>query len=46
MVHSGMFTSFLFEPSFGVVDLAQNTVNALGGWDNAGTASSLQKGVG
>ncbi|CAN7717639.1 aromatic alcohol reductase [Caballeronia sp. LjRoot29] len=33
IVSTGMFTSFLFEPSFGVVDLAQNTVNALGSWD-------------
>jgi len=27
IVSTGMFTSFLFEPSFGVVDLAQNTVH-------------------
>jgi NmrA-like family len=35
IVSTGMFTSFLFEPTFGVVDLAHNTVNALGSWDNA-----------
>ncbi len=35
-----MFTSFLFEPSFGVVDLAQNTVHALGNWDNAVTITT------
>jgi uncharacterized protein YbjT (DUF2867 family) len=35
IVSTGMFTSFLFEPVFGVVDLAQNTVSALGSWDNA-----------
>jgi hypothetical protein len=35
-----MFTSFLFEPSFGVVDLAQNTVHALGSWDTAVTVTT------
>jgi NmrA-like family len=34
VVSTGMFTSFLFEPAFGVVDLAANTVHALGSWDN------------
>lgn len=34
IVSTGMFTSFLFEPAFGVVHLAANTVNALGKWDN------------
>lgn len=34
IVSTGMFTSFLFEPAFGVVDLAANTVHALGSWDN------------
>jgi hypothetical protein len=33
IVSAGMFTSFLFEPDFGVVDLTTNTVNALGSWD-------------
>ncbi|MFJ7793734.1 aromatic alcohol reductase [Pseudomonas sp. NPDC096950] len=32
IVSTGMFTSFLFEPSFGVVDLANSTVHALGDW--------------
>ncbi|QIE26091.1 NmrA-like family protein (plasmid) [Caballeronia sp. SBC1] len=40
IVSTGMFTSFLFEPSFGVVDLGQNTVNALGSWDNAVTVTT------
>lgn len=40
IVSTGMFTSFLFEPSFGVVDLAQNTVNALGSWDTAVTVTT------
>lgn len=34
IVSTGMFTSFLFEPSFGVVDLDNNRVNALGSWEN------------
>jgi hypothetical protein len=34
-----MFTSFLLEPSFGVVDLAAQTVNALGSLDNAVTVT-------
>ena len=37
-----MFTSFLFEPSFGVVDLAGNTVHALGSWDNAVTVTTAE----
>jgi len=40
IVSTGMFTSFLFEPSFGVVDLGRNTVNALGSWDNAVTVTT------
>lgn len=34
IVSTGMFTSFLFEPSFGVVDLEKGRVHALGSWDN------------
>jgi hypothetical protein len=40
IVSTGMFTSFLFEPSFGVVDLARNAVHALGSWDNAVTVTT------
>ena len=40
IVSTGMFTSFLFEPAFGVVDLAENTVHALGGWDTAVTVTT------
>ena len=40
IVSTGMFTSFLFEPSFGVVDLAQNTVHALGSWETAVTVTT------
>lgn len=40
IVSTGMFTSFLFEPSFGVVDLANGTIHALGGWDTAVTVTT------
>jgi hypothetical protein len=40
IVSTGMFTSFLFEPAFGVVDLARRTVHALGSWDNAVTVTT------
>lgn len=40
IVSTGMFTSYLFEPSFGVVALAQNTVHALGSWDTAVTVTT------
>ena len=40
LISTGLFTSFLFEPSFGVVDLAQNVVHALGSWDNAVTVTA------
>ncbi|MBI0326825.1 aromatic alcohol reductase [Burkholderia plantarii] len=40
IVSTGMFTSFLFEPSFGVVDLAARRINALGGRDNAVTLTT------
>ncbi len=40
IVSTGMFTSFLFEPFFGVVDLAQNTVRALGSLDTAVTVTT------
>jgi hypothetical protein len=40
IVSTGMFTSFLFEPSFGVVDLAENIVHALGSWDTAVTLTT------
>ncbi|MGW9063508.1 aromatic alcohol reductase [Achromobacter animicus] len=42
IVSTGMFTSFLFEPAFGVVDLAANTVNALGSLDNAVTLTTAE----
>ncbi|CAA9331521.1 Putative oxidoreductase [uncultured Leptolyngbya sp.] len=40
IISTGIFTSFLFEPSFGVVDLAQNSIHALGSWDTAVTVTT------
>lgn len=40
IVSTGMFTSFLFVPEFGVVDLPNNTVHALGSWDTAVTVTT------
>ena len=42
IVSTGMFTSFLFEPLFGVVDLSQNTVRALGSWENSVTVTTAE----
>ncbi len=40
IVSAGMFTSFLFEPAFGVVDTSTRTVHALGSWDTAVTLTT------
>ncbi|QGY32321.1 aromatic alcohol reductase [Pantoea cypripedii] len=40
IVSTGMFTSFLFEPAFDVVNLTQKTINALGGWETQVTVTS------
>jgi len=40
IISTGMFTSFLFDPGFGVVDLNNNTVHALGSWDTAVTVTT------
>ncbi|KAJ5091001.1 hypothetical protein N7532_009685 [Penicillium argentinense] len=40
IVSTGMFTSFLFEPSFGVVDLKNQRVNALGSLANRVTVTT------
>ena len=40
IVSTGMFTSFLFEPAFDVVNLANKTLHALGGWDTQVTVTS------
>lgn len=40
IISTGMFTSFLFEPTFGVVDLARDEIHALGSWDNRVTVTA------
>lgn len=40
IVSTGMFTSFLFEPWFGVVDVDKGTVCALGSWENRVTLTT------
>lgn len=40
IVSTGMFTSFLFEPAFDVVDLERGTVHGLGGWDTRVTVTT------
>ena len=40
VISTGMFTSFLFEPIFGVVDLEKNVVNALGSLDTEVTLTT------
>jgi hypothetical protein len=42
IVSTGMFTSFLFEKTFGVVDLDQPAVRALGDWDNSATVTTAE----
>ncbi|KAK5155062.1 hypothetical protein LTS14_006017 [Recurvomyces mirabilis] len=40
IVSTGIFTSFLFEPAFGVVNAREHTVTALGSWNNELTVTS------
>ncbi|EPL8002653.1 aromatic alcohol reductase [Klebsiella aerogenes] len=40
IVSTGMFTSFLFEPAFDVVNLSEKTIKALGGWETQVTVTS------
>ncbi|WVQ75153.1 hypothetical protein IAR50_004762 [Cryptococcus sp. DSM 104548] len=40
IVSTGLFTSFLFEPGFGVVDLVGGVARALGKWENSVTVTS------
>ena len=40
IVSTGMFTSFLFASSFGLVDLHEGRVHALGSWDNRLTVTT------
>jgi hypothetical protein len=40
IVSTGMFTSFVFEEAFGVVDWEKGVVRALGGWENKVTLTT------
>jgi len=40
IISTGIFTSFLFHPPFGVVDVPGRTVHALGSWDTAVTVTT------
>lgn len=40
IVSTGMFTSFLFEPAFGLVDLQAGIVRGLGSWDTRVTVTT------
>lgn len=40
IISTGMFTSFVFEPSFGVVDIPSSRVTALGSWENRVTLTT------
>ncbi|MGK5025388.1 aromatic alcohol reductase [Janthinobacterium sp. RB2R34] len=40
IVSTGMFTSFLFEPAFGLVDLTAEVVRGLGSWDTKVTVTT------
>lgn len=40
IISTGMFTSYLFEPFFGILDLEKKSVNAIGGWDTAVTLTT------
>ncbi|KAG2417524.1 hypothetical protein HFD88_008743 [Aspergillus terreus] len=40
IISTGMFTSFLFEPSFGVVNIKEGTICALGSWENRVTVTT------
>jgi hypothetical protein len=40
IVSTGMFTSFLFEPAFDVVNLQRGTIHGLGSWDTKVTVTT------
>lgn len=42
IVSTGIFISFLFEPSFGLVNAERDLVTGIGNWDNEITATSPQ----
>ncbi len=40
IVSRGMFTSYFFEPFFGILDLEKKSINAIGGWETAVTLTT------
>lgn len=42
IVSVGVFTSFLLQPAFGMVDIPKRTVRAVGGWDREITATTAE----
>ncbi|KAL3459033.1 hypothetical protein BJX64DRAFT_301573 [Aspergillus heterothallicus] len=42
IISTGMFMSFLFEPTFGVVDFGARRVVALGGWGNRVSVTAVE----
>lgn len=40
IISTGMFTSFLFEPTFDVINLKERVINGLGSWDTKVTVTS------
>lgn len=40
IVSTGMFTSYLFEPFFSILDLEKKSINAIGGWETAITLTT------
>jgi hypothetical protein len=42
ILSTGVFTSFLFSPFFGVVDIENGAVHALGSWDNRITVTTVE----
>lgn len=40
IISTGMFTSYLFEPFFGILDLEEKSINAIGGWDTSVTLTT------
>jgi len=42
IISTGVFTNFLFSPLFGVVDIENASVHALGSWDNRITVTTVE----
>ena len=42
IISTGLFMSFLLDPTFGIVDREQGVVHALGSWDAAVTATTVR----